>query len=58
MTRNDAQLLFDWLCRHYGYPGESERPAVPPLANGDDDHQRDRPADYKSDRRVLRHKNP
>ena len=20
MTRKDAQLLFDWLCRHYGYP--------------------------------------
>jgi hypothetical protein len=36
MTRDDAQLLFDWLCRHYGYPGELERPASKALANSDD----------------------
>jgi hypothetical protein len=40
VTRDDAQLLFDWLCRHYGYPGESLAP-YKALAHCDDNHQRD-----------------
>jgi hypothetical protein len=55
MTTKDAELLFRWLCRHYGYPGELEKPAVPPLAQRGNRH-RDHPADDKSDRRMRRHK--
>jgi hypothetical protein len=36
MTRQDAQLLFDWIVRHYGYPGESERAPCKALPDGDD----------------------
>jgi hypothetical protein len=41
LTRNDAQLLIDWLCRHYGYPGESEGATTPALVNSDTNHQRE-----------------
>jgi hypothetical protein len=55
MIRKDAQLPFAWLCRHYGYPGEvSERPASSPLAQCEDDQQRDRAADHKSNGRMRR----
>jgi hypothetical protein len=54
LTRNDAQLLFDWLCRHYGYPGESERATSPAFVNGHDNHQRETDAKHDSDRRTHR----
>jgi hypothetical protein len=40
VTRDDAQLLFDWLCRHYGYPGELERVPCKTLADRDDNQRR------------------
>ena len=48
MTRDDAQLLFDWLVRNYGYPGELERPAVPTLAKRDDPKHTDNVRDVGS----------
>ena len=39
MTRNDAQLLYDWLVRQYGDP--SEGPATTTFGNRDAYYQRE-----------------
>ena len=54
MTRQDARLLFDWLCRHYGYPGESEGATCTALAHGDDNHQRDHDTKRNPQGRIRR----
>jgi hypothetical protein len=58
MTRNDAQLLFDWLCRHYGCPGESEGATSPAFVNGNDDQGGNGDANRNPNKRVRCHKNP
>jgi hypothetical protein len=52
VTRDDAQLLFDWLCRHYGYPGESPAPCKE-LAHGDNNHQRETNPKHTDNVRVV-----
>jgi hypothetical protein len=51
ITNKDAELLVNRLLKQYPV---SERPAMPPLAQRGDRHQRDHPADDKSDRRMRR----
>jgi hypothetical protein len=58
VTRDDAELLFNWLCRHYGYPGESERSPRSPLPDGNDSQRRNDDANRDPDHRVRGHKNP
>jgi hypothetical protein len=41
VTRADVQLLFDWLLRRYGHPGESEGSATTALVNSKANHQRE-----------------
>ena len=41
MTRADAQLLFDWLVRKYGFPGESEGSAATTFVQRDAYYQRE-----------------
>jgi hypothetical protein len=47
MTRDDAELLVNWLLRQYP---PSERPAMPTLAHSDDDQRRN--GDSHSDPKV------
>jgi hypothetical protein len=51
MTLDDAELLFKWLLRQYPV---SERPPMPTLAHGDDNHQRHRHANRDRDGRMRR----
>jgi hypothetical protein len=54
MTRQDAQLLFDWLVRRYGFPGESEGSATVTLVDRDDYYKRETNRKDNANGRIRR----
>jgi hypothetical protein len=53
MTRNDAQMIFDWFVRQYGLPLEGA--ATTTFVSRDDNQRGHGDTKHDADRRMRRH---